>query len=67
MKVAVVIRQLKGARPAVLCLIKDPNDLSIDNLEHYFKDVAADKIADFKKQFVEFEYAEFYTDIIEMY
>lgn len=62
---AVVIRQILGKRPVTLCVIPESTDPDVANQEHYLRSIAEEKIDTFKKQFVEFQDANFYIDIID--
>jgi len=65
-KVAVVIRHLNNCRPVVSAVITTDNAVDyIDDKERYLKSKAEDHISIFKKDFVEFEDAKFYVDIVE--
>ena len=62
----VVIRQLPNHIPVVTAVIAAP-EIPIDDLNHYFKSTAEDKIEEFKNKFVEFNNAKFYIQKISPY
>lgn len=65
-KCAVVIRHLPGSRPVTACIIEEPNDTDIDDLEHYFHSKAQNAIRDCKKLIPEMEKADWYVDIVSL-
>jgi len=60
----IVIRQLQSMRPVAFAVIMESTDLAVDDQDHYMHSIADDQIAEFKKMFVEFENADFYTAYI---
>ncbi len=62
----VVIRQLPNQIPVVTAVITEP-EASVDDLDHYFKSEAEDKIQRFKNKFVEFNNAAFYIQMFNLY
>lgn len=69
MKVCVVVRRLESfnAPPIAMSVIGEPQsrNCDADELEHYFLSTADEIIAEFKRKFVEFSDAKFYTYILE--
>lgn len=69
MKVCVIVRHLAqlNAQPVAMNVIAEPLSRSyeVDELEHYFKSEADTIIANFRKEFVDFSAARFYTYILE--
>jgi hypothetical protein len=61
----VVTRHLPNARPVPSVVLLPPKEYEEDSLESYFTSEANKHITEFKKQFVEFNSAEFYIDIVE--
>ena len=64
-KVAVVIRQLRGSRPVTSAVIQSTNDPDVDDQEHYLKSEAESCIRRLKEDYIEFQAAEFYIDILD--
>lgn len=62
----VVIRQLPNHIPVVTAVITEPEN-SVEDLEHYFKSEAEDKIQRFKNKFAEFSNATFYIQMFNVY
>lgn len=62
-KVGVVIRHLPHNRPTCSMVISEPT-YQVDDLEHYFNSIFEDHKKDFCKDFVEFNNAEWYLDIM---
>lgn len=62
---AVVIRQIFGKRPVTHCVILGSTDPDVTDQEHYLRSIAKERIDTFRKQFVEFQDADFYIDIID--
>lgn len=63
MPIAIVIRHLPNHRPAILAVIKP--DSFADSIDANLRHKADQAIEDFKRQYVEFRDANFYTDVIE--
>jgi hypothetical protein len=64
-KVCVITRQFPGARPVPFIVITEPLH-SVDDLENYYQEAAKLHINDFKKEFVEFNEAAFFVDILDL-
>lgn len=67
MKIAVIIRQLAGHPPVAHAVIHEPSEMCSDfNVELYFEAEAEERITQFKKQYVEFEKADWYVNILDV-
>ena len=64
-KYAVVIRHTPNNRPVTTGIIKESDDLIVGNMEHYLFSEAMNQIRRFKQDFIEFQKATWYIDLME--
>lgn len=61
----IVIRQLPHAIPVIHCIVRESTDPKVDDQDHYMTEIATDAIDSFKKQFPEFNFANFHFQFVD--
>jgi hypothetical protein len=67
-KVAILVRHLEPLRPVAMAIIKEPKNINMigEELDLYFEMQLSPIINKIKEEFIEFNRANFYIDILEI-